>query len=408
MTAKPIDACLACGGKNLTRYLDLGATPLANSFHRGTHPQQSYPLGLNVCMSCHHSQLTHAVPPDDMFRDYPYVSGTTKTLRDYFEWFVTKVEDDFKTTFKKDRPLTVLEIGSNDGTLLKEFKRRGHIVKGIDPAEEIATAASKSGIPTVVGYWNNGNAARLTGPFDVIVAMNVLGHVQDPLQFLRLAKTSLNPYGRMYVQTSQARMLERGEFDTVYHEHLSFFTVRSFLRIMERASLCIDKIEHVPVHGESYLLTVLNNMPAAPVPEIALPIGKFEVEHGFYTPETYTGFQARVDKRCAEVRDIIVAHRKDGYKVIGYGAAAKGMTFINYAGLELDYLVDDNSNKQGKLSPGSDIKVRTPHALDKEDGKVLFVIPAWNFEAEIKSRIGKIRPDRGDKFLTYFPEVKVS
>ncbi len=248
----PINKCLACGGKLGVKYFDAGMQPLANHFHDGSEKLAEYPLGLNVCMSCWHSQLSHAVNPALMFRDYPYVSGTSATLRAYMKEFAAQVAPGKE----KKR---ILEIGCNDGTLLLEFINLGHKVLGVDPAWNVASSVA----PTLSAYWNEYTVEHMlpgwSAPFDIIVAMNVLAHVADPLTFLQLCKRVLAPGGRIYVQTSQAKMIERGEFDTVYHEHHSFFTVSSMLNLARRAGLRVDAISHVQVHGTSYLFELVQD-----------------------------------------------------------------------------------------------------------------------------------------------------
>src|SRR5271165_1803863 len=213
MSYAPITHCLACGGSHLDPYLDLGRQPLANSYHDGSAPLDEFPLGVSVCPDCWHTQLTVAVDPDLMFKNYLYVSGTTSTLSRYFVDFVLRTERDQPLT----RPLRVLDIASNDGSLLEKFKLRGHVVQGVDPADNLRSRSHAKDIPTIVGYWNEAALGQIGEQFDVIVAMNVLGHITYPAEFLALCGRALKPHGRIYIQTSQALMVKNGEFDTIYH-----------------------------------------------------------------------------------------------------------------------------------------------------------------------------------------------
>lgn len=396
-----LDACLACDGPRLTPYLDLGAQPLANSYHDGKSPLPAYPLGVNLCLDCFHTQLTVAVNPDLMFRDYLYVSGTTATLSRYFEDFVGRVERDAGT----GRKLRVLDIASNDGSLLAKFKCRGHDVLGVDPAENLRPLSEANGVPTLVSYWNEAALDRSGGGFDVVVAMNVLGHIARPDRFLALCARALRPGGRIYVQTSQAMMVKHAEFDTIYHEHHSYFTVRSFLALAARAGLSVAAVEHVPVHGVSYLVQL-----TAPVvgkvratPDFA--VGRMESAAGYYDVETYQRFARRALETRDHVADLVARSRAAGYAVGGYGAAAKGMTFLNFAGIDLDYIVDDNPLKVGLLTPGRNTRVVGPEHLSRDASDTVFAILAWNFHEEIMRRIRAARHNARDRFFTYFPRV---
>lgn len=403
MSFKRLIACLACGGSQLEPYLDLGDQPLANSYHDGTEVLAAFPLGISVCRDCWHTQLSVAVDPDLMFKNYLYVSGTTQTLRQYFEDFVVRVEHDLPAT----RPLRVLDIASNDGSLLAKFKARGHLVQGVDPAENLRPLSEANGVPTLVGYWNDVALARLNETYDVIVAMNVLAHITYPAEFLQLCRRALRPGGRIYIQTSQAMMVRNGEFDTVYHEHHSFFSVSSFLALAARAGLRVLDIEHAPVHGMSYLVQLTPDGAGAPQQVDGFALGASEREWGYYDQATYHRFAARAHMTRDKVRELIDWSRAAGYQIGGYGAAAKGMTFLNFAGLNLDYIIDDNPLKVGLLTPGRNIPIVGPDYLDTTDAKTLFVILAWNFYEEIMRRIRDRKHDMSDSFLTYFPRVNL-
>jgi SAM-dependent methyltransferase len=303
------------------------------------------------------------------------------------------------------RPLRVLDIASNDGSLLEKFKQRGHAVMGIDPAENLRPLSDARGVPTIVSYWNEDALNQSGGDFDVIVAMNVLAHIANPAEFLTLCGRAARPEGRIYIQTSQAMMIKNGEFDTIYHEHHSFFTVRSFLAVAARAGLSVVKIEHVPVHGVSYLVELTNqgNGEIFTVPDFA--VGRLEIEHGYYDQATYKQFERRAHATRGEVTELVARHRADGYAIGGYGAAAKGMTFLNFAGLDLDYIVDDNPMKVGLLTPGRDIRVVGPDHLEHDTRDTLFAVLAWNFQEEIVQRIRSRRTRSRDRFFTWFPRV---
>ena len=399
----PLAKCLACGGTRLDPYLDLGRQPLANSCHDGGQAPPEFPLAIKACLDCWHSQLSVAVDRDLLFKQYLYVSGTTRTLRDYFAAFADRVG----AAAPERRPLRVLDIASNDGSLLAQFKARGHTVCGVDPAENLRPLSAQNGIPTIVDYWGESVLSQLREPFDVIVAMNVLGHVPEPLRFLEDCRQVLYPDGRIYIQTSQAKMIKNGEFDTIYHEHHSFFSVSSFLALAHRAGLRVVDIVNVPVHGDSYLVEVRTAAVGARQCPDTFELGRAEAEWGYYRRDTYRDFTRRAEATRRQVSELVERHRADGFRIVGYGVAAKGMTFSNWAGLRFDYLIDDNPLKVGLFTPGGNAPIHGPDRLDRENEKALFVVLAWNFFDEVMGRIRARRHNPTDVFLAYFPQVKL-
>lgn len=399
MTYRTLNKCLACGSENLRPYFRAPDQPPANMLRPDGMPpvMPRYPLGLQVCVNCFHSQNLVAVDPEKLFSDYLYVSGTSHTLRDYFEQFVDRVEGDFMP-----RKLRVLDIAANDGSLLAAFKARGHEVLGVDPAENLTPISETAGVTVLPWFWEQIPEHKLGGKFDVIIMMNVLAHVANPALFLRLARLSLNPGGRIYVQTSQARMIERGEFDTVYHEHLSFFTARSLDALMGRCGLTLLGVERVPIHGTSYLATMAAG---APFSTEQSEIVTTERAAGYYDLALYDGFQQRAADVAARAGATIDIYLAKDYQIVGYGAAAKAITFLTFAGIELDVIVDDNPLKVGRHLPMLLTKIVDQWRGNSEP--VLWVIGAWNMKDEIMGRVHDLRPGNHDAFLTWFPEVMV-
>ena len=237
--------------------------------------------------------------------------------------------------------------------------------------------------------------------------MNVLAHIKYPAEFLAICGRALRPGGRIYIQTSQALMIKNGEFDTIYHEHHSFFTVRSFLAVAARAGLRILDIEYAPVHGTSYLVQLTPDTTSSSQDVQEFAIGRQEQSLGYYEMETYHQFARKALVTREKVKELVAWSRSAGYRIVGYGAAAKGMTFLNFAELDLDYLVDDNPLKVGLMTPGRNVRIFGPEALESEAEKTLFLILAWNFYEEIMRRIRIRRNDSRDSFLTYFPRVSL-
>ena len=387
-----ISDCLCCGGSNLSKVLDLNDQPLANSYlNDETESELSFPLAVNFCNDCTHIQLTHAVNPDLLFKNYLYVSGTTKTLREYFDWFVDFVES-------RVLGKTVLDIACNDGTQLDSFKHRGYNTYGIDPAENLYGLSSKNH-SVVCDYFNKDNLDKFDTKFDVIVAQNVFAHNTYPKQFLEDCKEILNDDGCIFIQTSQADMVLNNQFDTIYHEHISFFSVESFCALAKRVGLNVIEVARTDIHGTSFVFVLSNSRTDKSIEYIQQEVR--------LTPEIMENYADTCRRIAKEATDKIQELRSEGYRIVGYGAAAKGNTFLNFSKMYLDYIVDDNQLKQGLYSPGSKIKILSPDALLNEEGLVCVVPLAWNFFNEIKQKV--LDRKKGNiVFLKYFPEVVIN
>ena len=240
--------CVCCGKSDLSLVLDLNKQPLANSYHKADELLGDYPLGLNLCNDCYHLQLTHIVNPDLLFKNYLYCSGTSQTLRDNFEWFSNFVLEDAPVC------KTVLDIACNDGTQLDCFKAKGVETYGIDPAENLYELSSKNH-DVKCEYFDSVFFGHL---FDVIIAQNVFAHNSDSKKFLDDCCELMDDDSRLYIQTSQAHMVQNNQFDTVYHEHISFFNINSFNELVKRTNLNLIDVIKTPVHGVSYLFVLSN------------------------------------------------------------------------------------------------------------------------------------------------------
>jgi SAM-dependent methyltransferase len=396
----PLTHCVVCGGVSVEQYLDLGSQPLANDYPTQPVELPRAPLAVAYCHECSHSQLTVSVDPAAMFTDYLYVSGTTTTLRTYFDDFVLMVEA------HQGPALRVLDIASNDGSLLKAFRARGHSVYGVDPARNLAASAEADGIPTLNEFWGADTAERV-GQFDTVIAMNVLAHVPDPLGFLEGVRAALKPGGRAYLQTSQANMFANHEFDTVYHEHLSYFSVRSFLALFARAGLQPIAVTKPAVHGTSFLWTC-TAVEDGPTSRDIIELLDAERSGGWHDFAAYRDFGDLALARAAWVRSTLRDQRERGRRIMGYGAAAKGNTFLNFAEIRLEAIFEDNPLKVGRYAPGTLAPILASDTLGAVDGSLCFLIPAWNFADEI---IERVRRHRGtatdDVFIVYFPEGRV-
>lgn len=399
--AKELKECLSCGSKNLTKTLDLGVQPLANSFiDDPAIPEHMFPLELNLCRNCFHLQLSHAVNPDLLFKNYLYVSGTSQTLRDYFDWFAKETLNYFS-----EKPASVLDIACNDGSQLNSFKALGIDTYGVDPAENLHPLSSKNH-NVVCDYFNEAYVKQVDRTYDIITAQNVFAHNDYPVEFLRQCKELMHGGSLLFIQTSQADMVRNNEFDTIYHEHLSFFCANSMYELAKRAGLTLIDIRKTPIHGNSYMFVF--SILKEPMSESVKAVLKEERDAGLQTPVTYTEYARRAETIVAELKKVIADYRADGYVIAGYGAAAKGMTLLNFGKISLDFIIDDNPLKQGLFTPGMHIPVVTIDMLDEcEDLNVAFVPLAWNFFDEISQKIKTKRDRDGDAFIRYFPEVRV-
>ena len=399
---KQLTECLACGSDHLKLILDLNEQPMANEFVSDvTVPEKTFPLRLNVCEDCTHLQLSHAVNPDLLFKNYLYVSGTTKTLRDYFDWFA-----EFALSFWSKNAKSVLDIACNDGTQLNSFKKLGLKTYGIDPAENLYKLSSKDHT-VICDYLKREHVEKLKDTkIDIVNAQNVFAHNSYPLEFLKICKDIMHDDSYLFIQTSQADMVVNNEFDTLYHEHLSFFNANSMKALATRAGLKLVDIIKTPIHGNSYVFVFSKQAQAKMSVDLILT---YERQIGLQNLETYTVYAEKAKQVVVDLNSELQKRKQDGFKLVGYGAAAKGNTLLNFGQIQLDFIIDDNPLKQGLYTPGTHIPVVSIDALNEFKGeKIAFVPLAWNFFAEIKSNIQKVRDNPDDIFIRYFPKIDIS
>ncbi len=409
MMYKEIKECLACGNMELIPTLDLGNQPLANSYLKDEmefSEENSYPLQINRCSKCYHVQLSVAVDPDEMFRNYLYVSGTSNTLRKYFEWFVKYTVEYYNNINGVDIN-SILDIGCNDGTLLDYYKSVGISTYGVDPAKNLFNATSKCH-NILCDYFDKNSSKQLGVNFDIISAQNVFAHNDNPLNFLESLKQVMHNKSLAFIQTSQANLILNNEYDSIYHEHHSFFNILSMQKLCQRAQLFLIDVIKTPIHGISYLFIVSKNKNLVRPNHIQNLI-EMERYQGLYNDSTYISYEQHCHDSSNRMNDIVTPYRNNGYKVIGYGAAAKGNTVLNFTKIKLDYILDDNPLKYDYYTPGMHVYIGSIDILDKydENDKILFIPLAWNFFAEIKNKIKNKRNNSNDKFMTYFPEIKI-
>tara|TARA_R110002012_G_scaffold315958_1_gene530416 strand:- start:1366 stop:2562 length:1197 start_codon:yes stop_codon:yes gene_type:complete len=389
--------CICCGSKNIELLLDLNKQPLANSYHDNTVKLDEYPLGVNICKKCYHIQLTHIVDPNLLFKDYLYVSGTSQTLKDNFEWF-----SNFALEYADHYCDSVLDIACNDGSQLDCFKSKGIETFGIDPAENLYKKSSKN--HNIICDYFNSNVYDRT--FDIIIGQNVFAHNKNAKKFLDDCTNIMHDDSYLFIQTSQAEMVQNNQFDTIYHEHISFFNINSMNELAKRTNLNLIDVIKTPVHGISYLFIFskkdLNK-------HLVKNLIDVERQRGLLSDKLYSEYSSNVHKVVDNFKVHIKQAREDGYKIIGYGAAAKGMTFLNFADIKMDVVIDDNPMKHNLYTPGTNTIIKPASYIKtyKSSDKILFVPLAWNFYNEIRERVLNERTNQNDLFLKYFPEVKL-
>jgi ubiquinone/menaquinone biosynthesis C-methylase UbiE len=385
-----LNRCICCDNPNLFTVLDLNTQPPANSFHTPHESIPDYELKLMGCDNCWHTQLSVAVDPEELFRNYLYVSGTSSTLKQYFDRFAVRYTQ---------KPGKVLDIACNDGTQLDSFAELGWDTWGVDPAENLYKSSTSKGHHVKCNFWNTETAKNMP-VFDLITAQNVFAHTSKISEFLEACKIVMNDQSKLVIQTSQALMFDRNEFDTIYHEHISFFSTMSMKTIAERHGLYLNNVYTADIHGTSYVFEI-----SKVSDEQTTVKQQLENEKHRYNRDFYDTYQKNAMTCLQVLKDYLETQRSMGVRVIGYGAAAKGMTVINAGQLKFDYIVDDNPLKQGLLCPGSDIPVYSSEQLSKENLPIVIVPLAWNFFDEIKAKSKKLRPNFNDTYVRYFPEL---
>ena len=397
MSSTEIGRCLVCDSRALIPYMNLGDQPLANSFSSEAGKiQEKYPLMVNFCHSCSHNQLSHRVDPEILFKDYLYVSGTSKTLSDHFDSYADYIFNRFGTT-----GIRVLEIASNDGSLLEKFSKRGATVLGVDPAENLKPISESKGIPTIADFW----PCPVDGKFDVVIANNVLAHHPDPVGFL----SSLPPEALVCVEfpifNSSVETLDIGQ---IYAEHISYFNHNSFSILAQRAGYgIVDFIEFPDIHGGTVRFILEKGAKQC---EKMTNMIKVERVQGFHDIAKYQLFYDKVAVNLLGLVTCCNIQTTINYKIVGYGAAAKASTILSTLAdsLPVDFFVDDSPHKVGKFMPGTSREIFPTSKLGEVEGPMAIIVFAHNFKKEIKENIKKYRqPSQKDIIINIVPKVTV-
>jgi 2-polyprenyl-3-methyl-5-hydroxy-6-metoxy-1,4-benzoquinol methylase len=367
------------------------------------------PLSVAFCRDCAHSQLREAVEPEHLFSEYPYHSSIPRTFRDHCR----ELGSEILSLFSERNRLRCLDIASNDGCLLREFRKLGFETLGVEPACNLAREANDIGIHTVNAFWGPETASRVLdehGPFDVVTATNVLAHVVDVHGFVAGVVTVLKPDGTFVFEVPYMRnLLRETQFDTIMHEHQSYYLLRPLARLLEQHNLEIAAVDEKKIHGGTIRVRAVRNTGGRPLHRNARARALLnrEREEGLWEPEAYRDLQVRARKIRDDFRALITKLRAEGGVVAAYGASGKGNIFVNYCGIgteEIRFIVDDTPDKQGKLYPGARIPIVASDRLGSERPDYLLIL-AWNFAPEIMSKTSDFE-EAGGRYIVAIPEVR--
>lgn len=403
--------CRACGGSRLTAFLPLGETALANSFLRDEseiEAERRFPLEVYLCEDCGLVQIVDVIDPELLFRNYIYVTGTSDTIAAHNVGYARSIVE-MLSLGPED---LVVEVASNDGSLLLRYQDHGVRTLGIEPATNIAEQARAAGVETVNEFFSTSCAQGVRaehGPAKIVCGNNVLAHVDDPLDFLRGARELLCDDGLVVIEAPYIReFIERFEYDTVYHEHLCYLSVTALARMCEEVGLRIVRVDRVPVHGGSIRMHACRVEHRPDHGDGPKAMMKQEQDDGLTSLVRMREFAEGVARNREQVRGMLQELKDEGKTVAGYGAPAKGNTLLNYCDIGTDllpYTVDKSPHKVGLLTPGSHIPVLPTETLLERQPDYVFIL-AWNFADEIMSQQAEYAR-RGGRFIVPIPEPRV-
>ena len=404
--------CRFCDTQLEDVFIDLGMSPLANSFLKNENEfndEKFFPLIVFVCNKCLLVQLQEFESPEKIFGDYAYFSSFSDTWLKHSEEYSELMIERYGLT----QDSLVIEIASNDGYLLQFFKKKGIPILGIDPAANIARSAEKKGIPTLVKFFGVETALELFNKnqqADLITANNVLAHVPNLNDFVKGLKILLKPKGVITIEFPHLlELIQQNQFDTIYHEHFSYFSFLTVQRIFTQHNLTIFDVEKLDTHGGSLRIfvkhpenneLVINNRVEKLLEE--------EQKFGLDKLSSYSNFSEKVKLIKKNLLEFLSIAKKQNKKIVGYGAAAKGNTLLNYCNIGQDYVdfvVDRSSHKQDTFLPGTHIPVLNPEEIKKTKPDYILILP-WNLREEIMGQLNFIR-EWGGKFVISIPEVKI-
>jgi len=409
---KIIDKCHVCHNTT-SSLLNLGHQPLANNYTKYSdtldynplhiNSEETFPLHLHYCKNCFHVQLNCVVNPDKLFKNYLYVSGTSNTLKTFFDEFALALlfnyfNKPFTSTMSQ---IKILDIACNDGSQLDAFKNmfNNHfnididfITVGVDPAENIYNDISshKTHHDIYCDFFNQTTVDKLQkkyGTFDIIIAQNVFAHIDYPNEFLNYAKQLMKDTSMLYIQTSQKNMILKNQFDTAYHEHLSFFNTNSMNMLCQNNNMILSNVYEHNIHGTSYIFEII--LPETQSTNVYEVLAE-ETNQGLYSDITYKTYQLKCLQYKNKFNNKVIEYKLNNKQVIAFGSTAKSMTVFNFCQLNneyIDFMIDENPLKQGLFTPGSNIIVCPFSDLKDISKDCVILVTAWNFYSEIKEKI---------------------
>jgi SAM-dependent methyltransferase len=403
--------CRFCGAPLEQVFADLGMSPLANSYltpEQANGMEPFYPLKAFVCSRCLLVQLEQFEAPDHIFSEYAYFSSYSSSWLEHSRLYVEQMIERFGIAEHSH----VVELASNDGYLLQYFHQRGVPVLGIEPAANVAKVAIQKGIPTLVEFFGAESARSLVADSaaDLLIGNNVLAHVPGLNDFVAGMKMLLKPDGVITMEFPHLmRLMEENQFDTIYHEHFSYFSLLSVGRVFAAHGLRVFDVEELPTHGGSLRVYGCHDEDGTkPESERAAELAERERRGGYDKLETYGAYAQRVQEEKRGILSFLIDLKRQGLSIAGYGAPAKGNTLLNFCGIGtdfVDYTVDVNPSKQGHLLPGSHIPIRAPEALQATKPDIVLILP-WNLREEITREHAYVG-NWGGRFAARAPAMRI-
>jgi hypothetical protein len=411
-TADSCRRCRFCGSPLHHTFVDLGTSPLCESYliaEQLDEMEPHYPLRAQVCGACFLVQVPEYVPPERIFSEYAYFSSYSESWLAHAKAYA----HDMANRFALGRNSHVVEVGSNDGYLLQYFVELQIPVLGVEPAANVARAAVARGVPTFVAMFGELTARQLAasgGGADLLIGNNVLAQVSDLNGFVAGLKILLRPQGVITLEFPHLlRLMEENQFDTIYHEHFSYFSFTTIHKILTAHELTLFDVEELPTHGGSLRIYARHSSDASrPIQPRVTELTAREDLAGLTRLAAYQSFDEQVKTTKRKLLDFLIGAKRDGKSVAGYGAPGKGNTLLNYCGIRtdfIDYTVDRNPYKQGKFTPGTHIPIYAPPKIMETKPDYVLILP-WNFKEEIMEQMAGIR-GWGGQFVVPIPEAKV-
>lgn len=404
-------SCRLCGQALRRTFVDLGMSPLCESFLQADQIDQMepfYPLHAFVCESCFLVQLQEYVPPEEIFSEYAYFSSFSSAWLDHAREYVATMSE----RLGLGSGSMVVELASNDGYLLQYFVKRGVPVLGIEPAANVAEAARERGVRTLVEFFGEDLGARLAAEgvsADLVIGNNVLAQVPDLHSFVGGIKRILGPAGRVTLEFPHLlRLMQENQFDTIYHEHFSYFSVMTVERVLGDHGLAAVDVEELWTHGGSLRVHAVHMEAGIEPSERLRELHRREQQAGLARIETYAAFDEQVKETKRRLLRFLIDAKAAGKQIVGYGAPGKGNTLLNYCGIRtdfLDYTVDRNPYKHGRFLPGTRIPIYDPSRIAETRPDYILILP-WNLKDEIVSSMAHVR-EWGGTFVVPIPEVEV-